>query len=115
MIFEEALKQLRNGKKIRHTSFENDEYLMACYIALTTVIDDDGKELIDSFDDAKKHGMSIIRMKGDEQHIDMFPSEKLSFKEYCDLLDKYPFLQEKFIYPTINLLLIMSDDWEIWE
>ena len=67
--------------------------------------------LVDSFEDAKERKMSIVRMKGDKQHPDMLP--RLPFREHIDLLDKYPFLQEKIVYPTINLLLIMSDDWEI--
>lgn len=109
MNFEEALRLLRYcGEKIRHPSMEDDEYLMGCYVTLSKMVD--GKEIIDSIEDAKLRGMSIVKMKGDSEHN---MRNKIPFLEYVDLVEKYPYLNEKIIYPTINLLLLMSDDWEL--
>jgi len=113
MKFEDALSKLREGEKIRHPHFEQDIYLVGCYLTLKTIIDNDGNEVSDSIEDAKERGMSITLMKGDNIHPDMYP--RIPFREYVDLCEKYPFLKERLTYPSINLLLIMSDEWEIVE
>jgi hypothetical protein len=105
MIFEEALKLLREGKKIRHPTFEDDVYLSGCYLTLKTIIDDDGNELADSLEDAKERGMSIVLMKGDRQHKDMMHQNFPSEQPCCN-----PKLHS---FPQLNLFLIMSDDWEV--
>ncbi len=108
MKFEEALTALRSGAKIQHPMMEPDEYFIGCYVGLNMEMFGLPPE---NFNEVKARGMSIAKMKGDRQHSDMKP--RLPFREQMDLLDKYPFLQEKLAYPTMNLLLIMSDDWEI--
>lgn len=95
MIFESALKELRNGKKIRHPYFDKDEYLIGCYRGLPFVEE--------SFEDKKSRGMSIAYMKGDYLSPKMHPK----FSIECD--------NDILKYPQLNLLLIMSDDWEILE
>ncbi len=107
MKFEEALSALRNGKKIRHPIFPEDEYLAGCYVTLKTIIDDDGKELVDSLEDTKERGMSIVKMKGDRQHPDMLPKNFPHRQPCCN-----PDLHSM---PQLNLLLVMSDDWEVLE
>lgn len=113
MKFEEALSKLREGKKIRHPSFEKDEYLMGCYLTLPFTLEKHGKEESDSFDVVQLNDISITYMLDDKIHLNMRP--RLPFLEYVDLCEKYPFLKDKLTYPTINILLIMSDDWEIIE
>ena len=103
MIFEEALKLMREGKKIRNPYFEEDEYLQACYVGLPAIFDCPA----DTFEEMKARGMSIVKMKGDRQHEDMAP--KLS--EYNPICGK----SELHKYPQLNLFLIMRDDWEIVE
>ena len=48
--------------------------------------------------------MSIVKMLGENQHPDMFPSSP--FKQDCC----NPSLH---LFPQLNLLLVMFDDWEI--
>lgn len=85
MIFEEALKALRAGAKIRHPSFEEDVYLQGCYVGLI------GME--ETFEETKSRGMSIAKMKGNKKHPDMYPSKTCS-------------------PPQLNLFLVMADNWE---
>lgn len=103
MIFEDAIKQMREGKKIRHPTFETDVYLQACYIGINPLF---GEE---SFEDIKARGMSIVKMKGDRQHPDMGTGS----------LDRLPKDWDKPCkhgnFPQLNLLLVMHDDWEILE
>jgi len=82
MKFEEALDALRYGAKIRHPSFDDDVYFMGCYVSLIGV-----KE---SFEETKARGMSIVKMKGDKQHPEMLGPT----------------------VPTLNLFLVMADNWE---
>ncbi len=131
MKFEEALTALRQGARIRHPTFADDEYLAGCYVTLKTIIDDDGKELID---DAQERGMNIVRVKGDWQHDSM--GGKLNYvnkikrqlknilteddyKKYHNLnVDMYIadiFDNDIFAYPQLNLFLVMADDWEIFK
>jgi|SRR6185503_1416268 len=106
MKFEEALSALRNGSKTRHPSFEEDEYLVGCYVGMI------GFE--ESFEDKKARGMSIAKLKGDKLTPEMFNSG-LTFSEMQDICDKHPHLRKILLSPQLNLLIIMSDDWEIVE
>jgi ribosome biogenesis GTPase A len=124
MTFEEALKQLREGKKIRSPYFAKDEYLEACRVGLI-------------FDDTPidKKPISIVRVKDGRQHDSM--AGKLNYvakikrelkkvlseedykKYHRDIFTEIEiskiFDEDVFLYPQINLLLIMRDDWEVVE
>lgn len=105
MTFEEALKLLKEGKKIRSPFFNDDEYLMGCYVGLNTELLGIPQE---DFEEIKSHGMSIVKMKGDRQHPDMTPKHIFPDK-HCSI---NPDLHR---FPQINMLLIMRDDWEVVE
>lgn len=96
MIFEDALAELRKGKKIRHPYFENNVYLMGCYVTLKF-------DFNDTFEKAKERGMSIVKCLGDRQHPDMQPK----WKRECE--------SELHSFPHLNLFLIMSDNWEAFD
>ncbi len=96
MKLEEALKLMREGKKIRHPFFDKDVHFEGCYISL--------KYTDETFEDAKLKGMSIVKMKGDRQHPDMQPS-----------FDKCMNPCEHGSTPQISIFLLMADDWEIVE
>lgn len=85
MEFEEALKAMRKGAKIRHSHWKKDEYLIACYAGLAFVGE--------SLEEIKKRGMSIAKMKGKYRHKDMKSQP----------------------YTQLDLHLIMTNDWEIIE
>lgn len=98
MVFEEALKALRFGLKITHPHFDTDVYFMACKIKIMgedTIITDSP--------------ISIAKMKGDKLHPDMMTGS----------LDRLPKDFDKPCkhgnYPQINLLLLMSDDWQFFK
>ena len=55
MKFEEALTAMRSGAKIRHSSFAEDEYLVACRVGL---IGDNNTPL-------EEKPISIAKIKGD--------------------------------------------------
>lgn len=102
MKFEEALVAMREGAKIWHPGMDDDEYFSGCYVSFPG----------EDFEEVKNtRDISIVRIKDGKQHPDMMP--RLPFREQCDLIDKYPFLREKITYPTISLLLVMSDEWKI--
>jgi hypothetical protein len=134
MIFEEALKLMREGKKITHKFLGEDVYLSGCYITFKTIIDDDGKEWVDSFEDAKERGMNIIKCKGDSESHEMWgisyyvakikrQLKKIlteeDYKKYHNFYTEMDiaeiFDNDIFKFPQLNLLLIMSDDWKIYE
>lgn len=103
MKLEEALPALREGSKIRHPYFEEDVYLMGCYVSLIK-FDEIGNvrpNTPEEFEEAKSHGMSIVKMKGDRQHPDMSP--KLDFTSL-----KSPH------YPCISIFILTDDNWEIY-
>lgn len=100
MKFEEALAALREGAKIWHEGMPEDEYYMACRIGLV------GMKI-----PTHEMKISIVHMKSDKEHPDMYP--QLRFDKQIDLLEKYPFLRDKITFPTINLFLLMSDEWKI--
>ncbi len=103
MIFEEALKLLREGKKIRHPIFEEDVYFKACYIKL--------KFSNDTFEDAKERGMSIVKMKGDFVHDDMGMRGSLDNINIREALNPCKHGHG----PMLHLLLVMSNDWEAFD
>lgn len=109
MILEEALTLLRQGKKIRHPTFDSDEYLMGCYVYSRLVhFDEFGlkKEVTaDELKAARLGGMSIVRMKGELKHPSMRPDFKWPDRAPCGHDDLHT-------YPQINLLLLTKDDWE---
>lgn len=94
MKFEEALKQMREGKKIRHPSFEDDIYFQACFVSLVG--------LEEALEEKKARSMSIVKMKGDRQHPDMQPT----FKE-CMNPCKHGST------PQISIFLLMADNWDV--
>lgn len=119
MKFEDALSQMRLGKKIRHPSFADDEYLSACIVG---IIGDDK-----SFE---QKDISIVKCKGDRQHDEMagvyYYVAKIKrqlkkiltddeFKKYNNIWTEIDiakiFDNDIFKYPQINLFLLMSDDW----
>lgn len=123
MKFEDALTEMRNGKKIWHPTFANDECLMACRVGL---LGDDTP--------LNEKPISIVKIKGDRQHDEMagiynyIGKIKRKLKEILDEEDykKYHniyteigiyeiFDNDIFKYPQLNLFLIMSDDWEVIE
>lgn len=106
MIFEEALKQLRQGKKIRHPSFDEDVYFQACYITINPLFNPEG---IETFKIVKARGMSIVKMKGDYQHPDMVIGSLDKLNPDWDKKCKHGNC------PQLNLFLIMADDWEVLE
>lgn len=119
MKFEEALAAMREGAKIRHPHWEEDEYLMGCYVGMMFHVQ--------SIEEQKKLGMSIVKMKGEYQHPDMVPHPELYGLNFDQTIGKINKLMmegkipepcsrpELHKYPQLNLLLIMSDDWEIIE
>lgn len=134
MNFEEALKLLREGKKIRSPSFEKDEYLSGFYIGVPDYYDDNGKLVIDTLEKKKERGISIVKIKGDRQADEMAgmlnyvgkikrqlkkiltEEEYKKYKNiYVDMSLSEIFDNDIFKYPQLNLLLIMRDDWEIIE
>lgn len=107
MKFEEALTKMREGAKINHPSFEENVYFMACRVGLV-------------FFDTPLEDMpiSIVKMKGDCQHIDMFGGA------VDDMIYPGPFQVKPEVFekpckhgysPQINLFLVMSDEWQIIE
>lgn len=120
MQFEEALKLMREGAKITHPIFEDDEYFEGCYIGLPSYYDDNGNLVEDTFEQQKQRGMSIVKMKGDRQHPDM-GNMGGGIDSMC-----YPgtfIIKEEFMKPSckhgnmpqLNLFLVMSVEWKIWE
>jgi hypothetical protein len=115
MIFEEALALLRQGKKIRHPSFDEDEFLMGCYRSIDGFEWDEDKfrfkhkeKLSDEeWNRAKSLGMSIVRMKGEFIHKNNGPHFKFPLSAPCGY-------HELHLYPQINLFLLMQDNWELY-
>lgn len=107
MKFEEALSAMRVGAKITHPRhFESDVYFQACKIGLMfseTPIED--------------QSLSIVKMKGEYIHEDMGMGDSIDNMVYPGTM----LIKEKYLekpckhgnFPQLNLLLIMSDEWEI--
>lgn len=125
MKFEEALVALREDKKIWHPTFADDEYLCGCYVSLPG----------EDFEEIKKtRDISIVRIKGDRQHDCMTGKFNYVVKILRDLkkvlteedYKKYHkdlgtqieiskiFDEDVFMYPQLNLFLVISDEWEIY-
>ena len=108
MKFEDALKLMREGKKIRCSFMPDDEYYIACYVGLKN-IDDFGNEVKptpEEFEESKSRGMSICWMKGENIHSDMKP-------KYIFPQDKCSINPQLHSYPQLNLLYVMADSWDI--
>ena len=123
MIFEEALTALRQGAKIWHPTFSDDEYLMACRLGL---IGDDTP--------IKDKPISIVRIKSGVEHENMggkllyIAKIKRQLKEILTEEDykKYHtvwtdidigeiFDDDIFQCPQLNLFLVMSDEWKLFK
>ena len=118
MIFEEALSLLRQGKKIRHPTWEENDYLMGCYIGLR-------------FSENESKFLSIVKMRGKREHPAMFSHPELYGLDGIENFDRYGGKVIKLMkegklpqpctspelhtYPQLNLFLILKDDWEIYE
>jgi hypothetical protein len=107
MRFEEALAQMRLGKKITHESLGDNVYLQACYMSIM------GERI---------GGMSIVKMHGDKQHLDMGAGGGIDDMVYPGtLIIKESVLNEinntckHGNFPQLNLFIIMSEDWAIFE
>lgn len=89
MKFEDALIQMRQGSKITHPFLEEDVYFQACRVGII-------------FDDRPQDSwpISIVKMKGDRQHPDMWQQ---NIENSC----------KDAFGPQLNLFLVMSDEWEI--
>lgn len=123
MKLEEALPVLRIGGKIWHPTFANDEYLCACKIGL---ISDDTP--------FNERPISIVKMKGDRQADEMGGRlnyvakikrqlKKIltedEYKKYHNIYHEIEiskiFNNDIFVYPQLNLFLVISDEWEIYK
>jgi hypothetical protein len=107
MKFEEALAAMRTGKKIRHPHFESDVYFQACRIGFI-------------WDDTpiQERPISIVKMRGDNQHEDMGGGSIDDIVHPGTLVIKEKYLEKPCKhgnFPQLNLLMIMLDDWEILE
>lgn len=121
MKFEEALMALREGKKIWHPSFDEDEYLIACRLGF---IGDDSP--------LEENPITIARIKGNRQHDTM--AGKLNyvakikrqlkkilteedFKKYHNMYTEMDIMEifdnDLFATPQLSLFLVMSDEWKI--
>jgi len=99
MKFEDALAKMREGAKIRIRSMPENDYYMACYVSINPFLSDEEKE---TWEQTKARGQSIVWMRGDRMHPDMKPSLDLTV-DAC----KHGWS------PMINLLWLMSDEWEM--
>lgn len=101
MKFEEALAQMRLGAKITNPYLEDDVYFQACRISLM----------------GEDFGVSIVKMKGDFKHPDM------GCGSIDDMLYPGTFILKEEIFktckhgylPQLDLLLVMNEDWCLYE
>ncbi len=121
MKFEEALTALREGAKIWHPTFADDEYLGVCRVGFAG-------------DDTPLHEkpLSIAKIKGDcvademagksnyvgkiKRQLKKILSEE-DYKKYHNVYTEMDiadiFDNDIFLYPQLNLFLVMSDKWKI--
>jgi hypothetical protein len=99
MRFEEALVRLRLGEKIKYPSMPEDEYYMACRVSIWPDI----SKPICIYD----MPISIVWMKDGKQHPDMM----YKWKPRDPNTDPC----KHGMSPMINLLWVMSEDWEVVE
>lgn len=104
MKFEDALSFMRHGAKIRCPFMPKDEYYIACYVSLRRELmtSDQWKEYMLS-----DKPVSICWMKGEHEHPDMRPK----WNPYDPKTDPC----KHGMAPMINLIWLMSDDWEMIE
>jgi hypothetical protein len=109
MKLEEALPLLREGKNIRHPTFEEDVYLMGCYMGMI------GEKKINK--DPKM--FSIVLMRGENMHEDEpFGRGIDSMLIPGTLIFKEEFFKKpcKHGYTTqISILLLTMDNWELYD
>jgi hypothetical protein len=106
MKFEDALAQMRLGKKITHKFLaeegEENVYFMACRVSLM----------------GEYMGESIVKMKGEYQHEDMMAGDPDHMCYPGTMRIREEFLEKPCKhgrFPQLNLLLLMHDDWEVIE
>lgn len=98
MIFEDALKLLREGKKITHPYFEDDEYFVRCY-----------HDLLGHFaEENGKRKVFITKMKGEYLHEDMKPN----FDLWNPSVSNEELWKQKNSGASIPLILLTSKHWE---
>lgn len=121
MKFEEALSALREGAKIWHPRFSDDEYLSACRVSL-----------IGDNTPLNEKPMSIVKIKNGRQSDDMagkfnyVAKIKMQLKKilteedykkyhnfYTEIDISEIFDNDLFAFPQLNLFLVMSDEWKI--
>jgi hypothetical protein len=136
MKFEDALTALRNGAKIWHPTFYDNECLVACRSGLEGNIL--GAYRVGLKDDTEtpfnEKYISIVKMKKDKQVDEMagiFNYVSKIKKQLMNILieedyEKYRnthtnlsiyeiFDKDIFKFPQLNLLIIMSDEWMMLE
>ncbi len=121
MKFEDALSALRAGANIWHPTFADDEYLTACRIGFI------GDEPFD------EKPISIVKIKNGRQadimagkfnyvgkiktQLKKILSED-DYKKYHNIYTEIDigkiFDDDIFIYPQLNLFLVISDAWQIF-
>lgn len=104
MNIENALDALRAGKKIWHPGMGEDEYYQGCYIGIKNELFGLPPE---SFEDIKARGMGIVWMKDGKEHPEMRPR--------WNMYDPKTDPCKHGMYPMINLLWLMSDEWKIYD
>lgn len=87
MKFEDALAQMRLGKKITHDSLGEDVYFKSSPPAF-----EKNKKLL---------GYHVVKMRGDTPHEDMW----LKKIDGCGC----------HFYPTLNIQLLLNENWKILE
>lgn len=110
MIFEDALAQMRLGKKITHPSLEEGVYFQACRV---------GFDFLDI--PREEWPISVVKMKGEFEHEDMghrgsidddlIPGTLILKAESVKKIFEKPCKHGKL--PQLELFLIMSDQWEL--
>ncbi len=121
MKFEEALAALREGAKIWHPTFSDDEYLSVCRVGL-----------IGDNTPLNEKPLSIVKIKGDRQADEMAGRlnyvakikrqlknilTEEDYKKYNNIYTEMAisdiFDKDFFKFPQLNLFLVMSDEWKI--
>jgi|SRR5580692_567031 hypothetical protein len=108
MKLEEALKHLREGKKIRHTfDHKEDECLMGCWVSL--------------FYGKSPKSLSVVKMTKKDNKWDVSPDmEPKKTGESFEMFDfsfgiiNIPIFDYKnFINPSIDIRSLIDDNWEV--
>lgn len=89
MIFEDALKLLREGKKIRHNSFKEGQYLLSCYVV----------QRHHSKYYPQQPQLHTFKLEIDDIHPNIDPDyDSLLISKHC--------------FSSISVNILMSDEWE---